>query len=166
MMSKLEVSIGGHTFEIDVQLSQRTDTEVPLTINGQPVSVSVPDLDAPIDQMEWLLIDGRPHEVVIDPDLRWIRTRTGLHRVEVRDLEARTARPLSRDGRVKSPIPGRIKDVFVQIGDRVETGDPLLILEAMKMENEIRAPRQGVVNQLKASVGQIVALNEVLIEIV
>jgi biotin carboxyl carrier protein len=48
----------------------------------------------------------------------------------------------------------------------VETGDPLLILEAMKMENEIRAPRQGVVNQLKASVGQIVALNEVLVEIV
>ncbi len=165
-MSKVEVTIGGHTFEIDVQLSQRTATEVPLVVNGQLITVSVPDLDAPIDQMEWLLIDGRPHEVVIDPDLRWIRTRTGLHRVEVRDLEARTSRPLSRDGRVKSPIPGRIKDVFVQIGDRVETGDPLLILEAMKMENEIRAPRHGVVNQLKASVGQIVALNEVLIEIV
>jgi biotin carboxyl carrier protein len=165
-MSKIEVMIGGHTFEIDVLLSQRTATEVPLVVNGQSITVSVPDLDAPIDQMEWLLIDGRPHEVVIDPDLRWIRTRTGLHRVEVRDLEARTPRPLSRDGRVKSPIPGRIKDVFVQIGDRVETGDPLLILEAMKMENEIRAPRQGVVNQLKASVGQIVALNEVLVEIV
>ncbi|HZY40592.1 MAG TPA: biotin/lipoyl-containing protein [Anaerolineae bacterium] len=165
-MSKVEVTIGGHTFEIEVQLSQRTGTEVPVIVDGQAVLVSVPDLDAPIDQMEWLLIDGRPHEVVIDPELRWIRTNTGLHRLELRDLDARVPRPHSRDGRVKSPIPGRIKVVFVKSDDRVEAGQPLLILEAMKMENEIRAPRSGVVNHLNVSVGQNVTLNEVLIEIV
>jgi biotin carboxyl carrier protein len=165
-MSKLEVTIGGHTFEIEVQLPLRGETEVPMIVNGQPVTVSVPDLDAPIDQMEWLIIDGRPHEVVLEPELRWIRTSTGLHRVEVRDLDARVPRPHSHDGRVKSPIPGRIKAVFVQIDDRVEAGEPLLILEAMKMENEIRAPRTGTVAQLNVSAGQNVTLNEVLIEIV
>ena len=165
-MSKLEVTIGGHTFEIEVQLPLRGETEVPVIVNGQPVTVSVPDLDAPIDQMEWLIIDGRPHEVVLDPELRWIRTSTGLHRVEVRDLDARVPRPHSRDGRVKSPIPGRIKAVFVQIDDQVEAGEPLLILEAMKMENEVRAPRTGTVAQLNVSAGQNVTLNEVLIEIV
>jgi biotin carboxyl carrier protein len=164
-MSKVEVTLGGHTFEIEVQLSQRTGAEVPVIVDGQAMSVSVPDLDAPIDQMEWLIVDGRPHEVVLDPELRWIRTSTGLHRVEVRDLEARVPRPVSRDGRVKSPIPGRIKVVFVQVDDRVEAGQPLLILEAMKMENEIRSPRSGLVSQLNASVGQNVTLNEVLIEI-
>jgi biotin carboxyl carrier protein len=164
-MSKVEVTLGGHTFEIEVQLSQRVGTEVPVIVDGQAVLVSVPDLDAPIDQMEWLIVDGRPHEVVIDPELRWIRTSTGLHRVEVRDLEARVPRPASRDGRVKSPIPGRIKAMFVQLDDRVEAGQPLLILEAMKMENEIRAPRSGLVSQLNVSVGQNVTLNEVLIEI-
>ncbi|MBI5565200.1 MAG: acetyl-CoA carboxylase biotin carboxyl carrier protein subunit, partial [Chloroflexi bacterium] len=45
-------------------------------------------------------------------------------------------------------------------------GDPLLILEAMKMENEIRAPRTGTVSHLNVSAGQNVKLNEVLIEIV
>lgn len=165
-MSKVEVILGGHTFEIEVQLNRRGETDVPVIVNGQPVTVSVPDLDAPIDQMEWLIIDGRPQEVVIDPELRWIRTETGLHRVEVRDLEARVPRPHSRDGRVKSPIPGRIKAVFVQIDDRVEAGEPLLILEAMKMENEIRAPRTGAIAQLNVSAGQNVTLNEVLIEIV
>jgi biotin carboxyl carrier protein len=164
-MSKVEVTLGGHTFEIEVQLSQRAGTEVPVIVDGQAVLVSVPDLDASIDQMEWLIVDGRPHEVVLDPDLRWIRTSTGLHRVEVRDLEARVPRPVSRDGRVKSPIPGRIKAIFVQLDDRVEAGQPLLILEAMKMENEIRAPRSGLVSQLNVSVGQNVTLHEVLIEI-
>ena len=164
-MSKLEVTIGGHTFEVDVQLPLRGESDVPVTVNGQPVKVSVPDLAAPIDQMEWLIIDGRPQEVVIDAELRWLRTETGLHRVEVRDLDTRTPRPLSRDGRVKSPIPGRIKAVFVQLGDQVEAGDSLLILEAMKMENEIRAPRTGSVTQLNVSAGQNVKLDEVLVEI-
>lgn len=164
-MSKLEVTIGGHTFEVEVHLPLRGESDVPVTVNGQSVTVSVPDLDKPIDQMEWLIIDGRPQEIVIDPELRWLRTSTGLHRVEVRDLDARTPRPLSRDGRVKSPIPGRIKAVFVQLGDEVEAGAPLLILEAMKMENEIRAPRAGTVTQLNAAAGQNVKLNEVLVEI-
>ena len=165
-MSKLEVTLGGHTFEIEVRLPLPGESEVPVTVNGQPLKVSVPDLDAPIDQMEWLIIDGRPQEVVIDAELRWIRTETGLHRVDVRDLDARVPRPVSRDGRVKSPIPGRIKAVFVQIDDQVEAGEPLLILEAMKMENEIRAPRTGTVAQLNVSAGQNVTLNEVLVEIV
>ena len=165
-MSKVEVTLGGHTFEIEVLLNQRVGAEVPVIVDGQAALVSVPDLDAPIDQMEWLIIDGRPHEVVIDPELRWIRASTGLHRLELRDLEARVPRPVSRDGRVKSPIPGRITVVFVQIDDRVEAGEPLLILEAMKMENEIRAPRSGLVSQLNVSVGQNVTLNETLIEIV
>jgi hypothetical protein len=82
-MSKIEVMIGGHTFEIDVLLSQRTATEVPLVVNGQPITVSVPDLDAPIDQMDWLLIDVRPHEVVIDPDLRSAVTAVSSRRFRV-----------------------------------------------------------------------------------
>lgn len=49
------------------------------------------------------------------------------------------------DGRVKSPIPGLVAHIRVQVGDRVEAGQPILVLEAMKMENEIRAPVKGVV---------------------
>ena len=164
-MSKIAVIVGGHEFEIEIDLSARTGSDLKVSVNGQTLPVSVPDLDAPIDQMEWVIVDGRPHELVIDPELRWLRTRTGLHWLEVRDLEARVARPMSRDGRVKSPIPGLIKEIFVGMDDPVEAGQPLLILEAMKMENEIRAPRAGLVSQLNVTVGQTVTLNEVLIEI-
>jgi acetyl/propionyl-CoA carboxylase alpha subunit len=164
-MSKVEVTLGGHTFEIEVNLNHRAHHDLPVMVNGQTLTVTVPDLDAPIDQMEWIIVDRRPHEIVIDPDLRWLRDRTGVHFVEVRDLEAQVARPASRDGRIKAPIPGLIKTVFAAEGDRVEAGQPLFILEAMKMENEIHAPKSGMVSQISVRPGQDVMLHEVLAEI-
>jgi acetyl/propionyl-CoA carboxylase alpha subunit len=165
-MSKVEVTLGGHTFEVEVNLNQRVDHDLPVIVNGQALTVIVPDLDAPIDQMEWIIVDQRPHEIVIDPDLRWLRDHTGVHFIEVRDLDARVARPVSRDGRIKAPIPGQIKAVFAAEGDRVEVGQPLFILEAMKMENEIHAPKSGVISEIRVKPGQDVLLREVLAEVV
>jgi biotin carboxyl carrier protein len=112
-----------------------------------------------------VVVEDRSHEIVVDRGLHWLRSNTGLHHVEVRDLEAAVARPASADGRVKAPIPGLITRVLVGAGDHVAVGQPLLVLEAMKMENEIRAPRAGVVSRLDMVAGQAVALHEVLAEI-
>jgi len=165
-MSKVEVILGGHTFEIEVNLNLRASDELPVTVNGDALRVTVPDLDAPIDQMEWIIVDDHPREIVIDADLRWVRDHTGVHFLDVRDLDTRVTRPTSGDGRIKAPIPGQIKVVLVAEGDRVETGQPLFILEAMKMENEIHAPKAGVVAQVAVKPGQDVTRHEVLAEIV
>jgi biotin carboxyl carrier protein len=55
--------------------------------------------------------------------------------------------------------------LLVSQGQPVEIGQPLLVLEAMKMENQIRAPRAGIVDQLPVAVGQNVGLDTVLVEI-
>ena len=73
--------------------------------------------------------------------------------------------PASGDGRVKAPIPGLISRVLVEPGATVSAGQPLVVLEAMKMENEIRAPFDGVVSALSVSVGQTVLGNQVLAEV-
>jgi biotin carboxyl carrier protein len=164
-MSKVEVTLGGHTFEIEINLNLRANDELPVMVNGAALRVTVPDLDAPIDQMEWIIVDDHPREIVIDADLRWVRDHTGVHFLDVRDLESHVTRPTSRDGRIKAPIPGQIKVVLVAEGDRVETGQPLFILEAMKMENEIHAPKAGVISQVAVKPGQDVARHEVLAEI-
>jgi 3-methylcrotonyl-CoA carboxylase alpha subunit len=70
------------------------------------------------------------------------------------------------DGTLRSPMPGRIVSVSVQIGESVAKGQPLLALEAMKMEHALTAPFAGVVGELAASVGDQVAENVMLVRIV
>jgi biotin carboxyl carrier protein len=117
------------------------------------------------DGGEWYLVNQRPYEVLLDPESRSLRDRRRLYALEVRDLQAHFARPVSRDGRVKSPIPGVITRLFVKAGDAVAANQPLLILEAMKMQNEIRAPRSGVVSAVYVQPGDSVPIREVLVEI-
>lgn len=163
-MSRLAVNIDGRRFEIEVNLLQRNGLELTVAVDGEEVKASVPSLDGP-EQMEWIMVDGRPYEIVIDPDLRWIKAYSGLHRLEIQDLEAAIRRPSSGDGRVKAPIPGLVTRVLVKQGDQVAAGQSILVLEAMKMENEIMAPIPGVLSALHARPGKSVVLNEILAEI-
>ena len=63
---------------------------------------------------------------------------------------------------LKAPMPGAILDIKVNQGARVKDGDVIFILEAMKMENEIMASKDGVVTQILVTKGAIVATNDVL----
>jgi biotin carboxyl carrier protein len=65
---------------------------------------------------------------------------------------------------IKAPMPGLIIDLKVKDGDAVKTGDALLILEAMKMENIIKSPGEGIVKTVKVKKGDSVEKNQVLIE--
>lgn len=64
---------------------------------------------------------------------------------------------------VKAPMPGSILDVIVSVGDEVNEGDQLLVLEAMKMENVIKSPGQGKVSKILVSPKENVEKNQVLI---
>ena len=66
---------------------------------------------------------------------------------------------------IRAIIPGRVVAVAVDVGDDVEAGQRLLSVEAMKMENELRAPRGGVVERVAVAVGQTVELGDTLIVI-
>jgi biotin carboxyl carrier protein len=66
---------------------------------------------------------------------------------------------------VRCVIPGVILTVVVRKGVRVRSGDPLLVLEAMKMQNDVRSPRDGIVRALRISPGDIVTKGQILIEL-
>lgn len=65
---------------------------------------------------------------------------------------------------VKSPIPGVVTSIEVIVGQEVQEGEPLCVIEAMKMKNTIRSPRRGVIKFIPIQVGKHVRHNEVLIE--
>ncbi len=65
---------------------------------------------------------------------------------------------------IKAPMPGLIIDLKIKAGDKVNAGDPLLILEAMKMENILKSPGEGTVKNVKVKKGDSVEKGQVLIE--
>jgi len=125
-----------------------------------------------------ILIEHRSFEVIIEP---WPGVPTedapGLvavvrgrrYTVEVRDPRrlARRHGPLASAGRqrVISPMPGKVVRILVQEGAAVTTGQGLLVIEAMKMQNEIRSPKDGRVAAMHAAEGAAVAGGEVLAEV-
>ncbi len=118
-----------------------------------------------------LLVDQRSHEVFLEEreDTYAVVLHGRLYEVTVESEQARrvqTVRPAQAIGGrtvVKSPMPGLVVSVAVNEGDTVAEGQRLVILEAMKMENEIRAPRAGIVSRVEVAVGDSVMQGQVLL---
>ena len=75
------------------------------------------------------------------------------------------AAPTAAGTNVKAPLPGNVMKINVSNGQAVKAGEVLVIIEAMKMENEVLAPADGVVKQIVVSKGQVVATDDVLLVI-
>jgi biotin carboxyl carrier protein len=71
---------------------------------------------------------------------------------------------VSKVNHIKAPMPGLIIDLKVSVGDRVKTGDHLLVLEAMKMENILKSPGEGVVKKVTVKKGDSVEKGQVLVD--
>ena len=68
-------------------------------------------------------------------------------------------------GEISAPIPGLVSQIFVEVGDSVEKGQKLFILEAMKMENEISSTRKGLVSNINVKSGMSVEKDDLIMEI-
>jgi biotin carboxyl carrier protein len=106
-------------------------------------------------------VDGAGQRVIINGQPLELRLETEL---------TRRARPnrnklASTTSKVKAPMPGRVVKVDVRLGDTVAAGDPLLGIEAMKMENEIVAPSAGKISKLSVGVGDTVEAEQELLVI-
>lgn len=104
-----------------------------------------------------VLVAGWRFEVVAEPMLR----------AELRDRSARAAAEHAPavEATLRAQIPGRVVRVWVAEGDSVESGQHLVAVEAMKMENEIRAPRSGTVRDLRVGMGALVERGDELLTI-
>lgn len=111
------------------------------------------DIYATLENGAWrILLNGQRYEVVVE-DERTKRLK-GFQRAGSQSVG---------DLQVKAPMPGLVYKVLVQEGELVAANAPLLILEAMKMENEIRSPREGIVKEVRVEAGRTVELQQVLV---
>ncbi len=133
------------------------------TIRGNKYDVHLKDIDENIAQLE---VNGTQYEVEIHQEVKKAKTPK-LVRKEIQRKPGEGFITKNSGGgaiKVNAPLPGNIFKVLVNEGDVVKKGDVLLVMEAMKMENNVLAEKDGTVTSVKVSVGDAVLQNDVLIE--
>ncbi|RLD64393.1 MAG: acetyl-CoA carboxylase biotin carboxyl carrier protein subunit [Bacteroidetes bacterium] len=133
-------------------------------INGTQYEVEINDFDGKIADIE---VNGTKYQVEVQSEVRQPKTPTLVRKpVAEKPGEGVIVKTPSIGGHeIKSPLPGSIIKILVAVGDTVKKGDNLLIMEAMKMENNVLAEKDGVVKSIKVAIGDNVLQNDVLLEI-
>lgn len=125
-------------------------------INGNLYSVTVNDIEDNIARVE---VNGTPYNVELDKPIKTAPktvTRPAAAPKTATGAPVVTRQTTAKSGGIKSPLPGVILNILVKEGDVVKKGQPILILEAMKMENNINADRDGKVAAIKVQKGESV----------
>ena len=142
-----------------------------VTVDGEPLDLSMEF--APGDRLVWAEADGEEITVKIEPLRMGLKmtTRGAIHKVEV--LPARIAHlaqhmiekiPPDLSKFLICPMPGLLVSLHVGEGDHVEAGQPLAVVEAMKMENILRAEKGGTVKKVNATAGESLAVDAIILE--
>ena len=118
----------------------------------------------------YVSVDGVPEEIMVETIEEIISPSNSGRATNVSPTKSQTLKGSKRPratkpGHVTSSMPGTIVDVLVKVGDQVKAGDPVLVIEAMKMETEIQAPIAGKVTQVHVKKSDTVNPDEALIEI-
>ncbi|HSR32956.1 MAG TPA: biotin/lipoyl-containing protein [Anaerolineae bacterium] len=154
MTREFSLTLDGTTYKIAIDGNS-------ILVNGQPFVVGFEEGQ--------VLVDGTAYDVtlaenqVVVAGIAYELTVEGLEE-KATGPRAATA-PVAGEGAVTAIMPGKIIRVPVSEGDDVAEGDVVCILEAMKMENELKAPKTGTVQRLYAQPGQDVEMGTVLAEI-
>lgn len=162
---KYFVTIGTRQLEIDV------DGDA-VTVAGRAVRATLSSI--PGSPVRHLLIDGRSYALPIEwaGSGRWAVTAHGERRdLEVVDARTRHVRSLTGasdrkagPGVLRAPMPGLVVRIQVEPGQTLPAGAPMIVLEAMKMENQLKAAAPAVVAAIKVMAGQAVEKGQVLVE--
>ena len=143
------VSVDGKVYEVDFE-----------SVSGQPVYS--------------LIVDGRSHESYIyQGDDNWqVLLRGRLYPVTVEDEREKRLRAAAGGGvaetgefHLRAPMPGLVVAIPVTEGQSVKKGQVILILESMKMQNEIKAPRDGTIGRIRVKAGETVEQKQTLLSL-
>ncbi|MCF8266892.1 MAG: biotin/lipoyl-binding protein [Ignavibacteriales bacterium] len=137
------------------------------SIQGNNYEVEIQNIEDNIAEVE---VNGSVYKVEIHREIKTTKTPVLVRKQVIPSSEAdksKTSSPSERKGAglIKAPLPGTILEVKVRPGDIVKFGDKLLVMEAMKMENNITADREGKIAAVKVNQGDSVLEGDILIEI-
>ena len=136
------------------------------TIRGHAYDVEILNIEDNIVEIE---VNGTHYRVELEKEIKnpktpkLVRSKVPSPTIKERKIKKNISGTATK---VVAPLPGTILKIFVKVGDTVNTGDKLLIMEAMKMENEVLAEKSGTIKSISISEGDSVLQNDILLEIV
>ncbi len=163
---KYYATIDDQTFEIEI------NQQGAVCVDGEYEVVDFQNISG--SSIYSLLLDNASFEALVEArdDCYEVLVQGTLYRVRVEDeRDRRMARatrsfaPPEGEIAIKAPMPGLVVNVPVHEGQAVKAGDVLVVLESMKMENDLKAPRDGIVSQVRVESGQSVEQHETLVSI-
>ncbi|MBV9958990.1 MAG: biotin/lipoyl-binding protein [Acidobacteria bacterium] len=165
---KLTAELDGAEQQIELR---REGERVWARVDGRSYELSVRETEAGA----YLLIDdGRVYECRVEsthaqPDAVQVHVRTQTYALTLSDPKrlrgghgGAGGHGVDGSAQIVAPMPGKIVRVLVEVGAAVKAGDGIIVVEAMKMQNEMKAPRDGVVSEIHAASGATVNAGDIL----
>jgi len=150
IIDEKHLSVDGKVYEVDFE-----------SVSGQPVYS--------------LILDGKSHESYVAPgDHDWqVLLRGRLFPVTVEDEREKRLRTAAGGGvaetgefHLRAPMPGLVVTILVAEGQAIKKGQVVLILESMKMQNELKSPRDGIIGRVRVKPGETVEQKQTLLSVV
>ena len=167
----VSVEVDGQSYLVEIEGESENPRQV--ILRGRKISIDLgPEWSKQF--VKSLLVNGSSYRVEFEyreggiPKSVWVNGSPSEIRIDFPGKGKLTGQPVSigvgaHKDKITAPIPGKIAEVRVREGQRVAGGEVLLVLEAMKMENELPSPRDAVVKQILCRKGDNVELEQVLI---
>lgn len=169
---KYKFQVEEKQFNVEITNSATFHSETTLRINNEDYKVCIDDCDE--NEIKSFRVNDRLYHMELVKDSEGYPLgiyvngeyfSTSLLKIDkLFYFKEKPVKP-SKSGIVKSFIPGSIKKIFCRVNDRVNEGDIILIHEAMKMENEIKATRSGIIKSMGVKEGENILANHLLFEI-
>jgi len=143
-------SVNGAAFELDINKVSEGYFHILWQNKGYRAELVKNDISTKTITFK---INGRNYTVELKDKFDLLLEKMGLNKTAIHKVNS-----------IKAPMPGLIIDLKIKAGDTVKQGEPLLILEAMKMENILKSPGEGVIKNVKVKKGDNVEKGQILIE--
>lgn len=166
---KLQAEIGGKTLDVDFQ---RDGSRLRATVDDRSYDVEISE---PESNVFLLKHKGRIYEAFVpvpsdasgDIDISIRDQSYTVRLIDPKRLRGSGADALGTDGpaEIRTAMPGKVVRILAEAGEEVEKGQGVIVVEAMKMQNELKSPRAGVVREVRVGVDSTVSAGDVLVTI-
>lgn len=160
---KLEILIDGKSYQVDAPPADRCTARRELIIDGDSHHADITRVEPGVYS---ILINGRSIEATTaDQGYVWVDNQrfTAEQRDPRQWSQGQASGANEGTATIKAAMPGKVVEILVKPGEMIETGQGLLVVEAMKMQNEVKSPKSGTVQTVQVAAGDSVSPGQPLV---